>query len=115
MGAKNKVIAGDYEGARVISGFGSISLSTQFGIVPINKSTVNNYEVVTDDHRKSAMSGVGRGLVGGFLFGPVGMLAGGISAKNKGVYTVAIQFSDGNRSLVEIDDQCYKTLIKQIF
>lgn len=114
--AKNKVIAGDYQGKQVVSslGFATISL----GIIKsldLNKNNVESYELITDEHRKSASSGVARGLVGGALLGPVGMLAGGLSAKNKGIYQVAIQFKDGKRSLLEIDDKTYKAIVKNCF
>jgi len=113
--AANKVIAGDYKNYMVSVGFGGASLGYFFTIVKLNKSTVASYELITDEHRKSAASGVGRGLVGGFLLGPVGMLAGGMSAKNKGTYQMAIQFTDGKRSLLEMDDKTYKGVIKAVF
>lgn len=53
-----------------------------------------------------------RGLVGGALLGPIGLLAGGMSAKSKGVYQVAVVFKDGKRSLLELDDKRYKALMK---
>jgi hypothetical protein len=77
--------------------------------------TVESYELITDEHRKSAKSGIARGLVGGALLGPVGMLAGGMSAKSKGIYQVAIQFKDGKRSLLEVDDKIYKAIIQACF
>lgn len=115
--AKNKVIAGDYEGRKVDGG----GLSPAFVMVGVFKSmnldkkTVESYELITDEHRKSAKSGVARGLVGGALLGPVGMLAGGVSAKTKGIYQIAIQFKDGKRSLLEVDDKIYKAIIKGCF
>lgn len=116
MGAKNKVIAGDYEGKAVGSTFAGPYIIMSFGkTTPLDKTTIESYELITDEHRKSAASGVGRGLVGGALLGPVGLLAGGLSAKSKGIYQVAIQFKDGKRSLVEIDDKIYKALIKACF
>lgn len=114
--AKNKVIAGDYEGVYISYALGQISLATGFfKSVDINKKNVANYEVITDEHRKSAASGVARGLVGGALLGPVGMLAGGISAKSKGIYQIAIEFNDGKRSLIEVDDKIYKAITKALF
>lgn len=118
MGAQNKVIAGDYNGNKIILTAGGtlpvISVDYKTSI-EINKFFVESYELITDEHRKSAASGVGRGLIGGALLGPVGMLAGGLSAKSKGIYQVAIQFKDGKKSLVEIDDKIYKALIKACF
>lgn len=115
MSAKNKVIAGDYLGAKVNCVLGQISFLVSFTkTVDIKKSVVESYDLITDEHRKSAASGVARGAVGAALLGPIGLLAG-LSAKNKGVYTVAIKFKDGKNSLIEVDDKIYKTLIKILF
>ena len=116
MGAKNRVIAGDYLGKSLILGMGKTSLVVGFGKnYYLTKDVVESYELITDEHRKSAASGVARGLVGGALLGPVGLLAGGLSAKNKGIYQVALQFKDGKKSLIEIDDKMYKALVTALF
>lgn len=114
--AKNKVIAGDYEG-KAVGHAGNIAFISVGLIksIDLNKKNVTSYELITDEHRKSAASGVARGLVGGALLGSVGMLAGGISAKNKGIYQVAIEFTDGKRSLLEVDDKIYNAIVKGCF
>lgn len=115
-GAKNKVIAGDYEGCLVVQAAGTASISTGFfKSVALTKKNVESYEVMDETSSKSAASAIGRGLVGGFLVGPVGMLAGGLSAKTKGIYVIAIQFKDGKKSLMEVDDKIYKAIMKQLF
>lgn len=115
--AKNRVIAGDYENQPVSSFIGMVSIEKGFGkeSTGINKNTVESYELINDEHRKSAKSGIARGLVGGALLGPVGMLAGGVSAKNKGIYVVAISFKNGKRSLLEVDDKTYKAIVTSCF
>ena len=120
--AKNQVIAGDFAGQKISVSFGRVSISMNFGSIEISRDTVESYELITDEHRKSAMSGVARGIVGGALLGPVGMLAGGLSAKSKGIYQVAIQFREdrkatysNKRCLVEVDDNIYKAIIKNCF
>ena len=113
--AKNKVIAGDYEGKTVMGGRYPGIIIKMFAQVDLNSSTVEAYEVITDEHRKSAASGAARGLVGGALLGPVGMLAGGLSANEVGIYQIAIQFKDGKRSLIEVDDKIYKDIVKNCF
>ena len=115
--AKNAVIAGDYTGKGLNATLGIVTIygASLKQSIKINKDTVESYELITDEHRKSAASGVARGLVGGVLLGPVGMLAGGLSAKNKGIYQIAIQFKDGKKSLVEVNDKIYKAIIKNCF
>jgi len=83
--------------------------------IHLNKTIVDSYELITDEHRKSAKSGVARGLVDGALLEPVGMLAGGISAKSKDIYQIVIQFKEGKRSLIEVNDKIYKAIIKECF
>ena len=114
--AKNKVIAGANMGKAVSSVMGKPYIVMGFTkSVYLDNTTVETYEVVTDEHRKSASSGVARGLIGGALLGPVGMLAGGLSAKNKGIYQVAIQFKNGTKSLLEVGDKIYKAIIASCF
>lgn len=113
--AKNMVIAGDYKGKKVMGFKVGAVISVGFiKSIPLNNTTIENYEVVTDEHRKSASSGVARGLVGGALLGPVGLLAG-LSAKNKGTYTIVVKFKDGKESLMEVDDKVYKSLVRDCF
>jgi hypothetical protein len=112
----NRVIAGDYKGKGITCAAGDVFINTSISKpVKLDKFTVQSYEVITEEHRKSAASGVARGLVGGALLGPVGMLAGGLSAKNKGKYQIAIQFKDGKKSLLEVNEKIYKLLIKKLF
>lgn len=113
--AQNKVIAGEYEGSLVM-GFVTPGIYPNPKQPPIEltKDNVLNYEVITEEHRKSAASGIARGLVGGALLGPVGLLAG-LTAKNKGTHTIAIEFKDGKRSLVEIDEKIYNAFIQKMF
>ena len=115
MGAQNKVIAGDYIRKMTGVSLGQLYIATSFGKpMYLNKQNIEAYELITDEQRKSAASGVIRGAVGATLLGPVGLLAG-LSAKNKGIYTVAIKFKDGKNSLLEVDDKFYKALIKTMF
>lgn len=115
MGAKNVVIAGDYVGKVVSQAIGQVYIILGFtSKVEINKGMVESYEVITEESRKSAASGIARGAIGAALLGPVGLLAG-LSAKNKGTHTIAIKFKDGKNSLIEIDDKIYNNLIRALF
>lgn len=114
--AKNAVIAGDYTGKGIVCTWNRVYIAVSFKeTLELNAASVDTYELITDEHRKSATSGIARGIVGGALLGPVGMLAGGLSAKSKGIYQVAVQFKNGKRSLLELDDKIYKALIASCF
>lgn len=114
--AKNKVIAGDYNNKNVFMQLGFVFIQT--GIthsIKIDKTTVTDYEVIDDKQSKSVASGVARGIIGGAMLGGVGALAGVASAKSKGAYQIAINFSDGKKSLLEVDDKIYNAIIKALF
>ena len=119
MAKINIVIAGDYEGKELIRAGNNVSINLGGSFfnpttIPLNKSTIESYNIVNENYRKSAKSAVGRGLVGGFLLGPVGLLAG-LSAKNKGAHTLQINFQDGKKSLVLVDDKINSALMKTLF
>lgn len=82
--------------------------------IDLNKETVAEYELVTDESRKSASSGIFRGAAGAALLGPVGLFAG-LSAKNKNKYTVAIKYMDGEVDLVEFDKKEYEIFFKSMY
>ncbi|SCL85117.1 hypothetical protein [Sporanaerobacter sp. PP17-6a] len=111
----NSVIAGDYKGYVVKAGFNSVSLCNWLKKIKLSKDIVENYEIINTEYRKSAASGAARGIIGGALLGGAGLIAGSISGKNKGKYQITIQFKDGKRSLLELDDLTYKMLMQVIF
>ena len=115
--AKNMVIAGDYQGKIVCLNAAGLYIPLNFtgsSKVMLDKSQIESYDLITEETRKSASSGIVRGAVGAALLGPVGLLAG-VSAKIIGIHTVAIKFKDGRNSLIEIDDAKYKALIQKCF
>lgn len=122
MAAKNKVIAGDYVKCNVELSWGTVIIKKGFSKIKLTKETVEEYEVADQDSAKSGKSGLIRGLVGGaagaLVAAPVavvGAAAGLVSSKNKREFTIAVQFKDGKRSLIEVDDKIYKALMKNLF
>lgn len=111
MGAKNKVIDGDYKGKNVVATALGITIVTGlFKKVMIDENTIDSYEIFDSEKKTSATSAIGRGAVGSLFLGPIGLLAAA-SAKKKGVYIVAIQFKNFKKSLIEIDEKIYKKLL----
>jgi len=114
--AKNKVVAGDYNGKRILVTLGTpaIQLSV-ISKLSLDRATIDSYEVVSTDQRKSAISGIVRGLIGNALLGQAGMVGGTLSAKNNKSFLLAVEFRDGKRSLLEINDKIYQSIIKSTF
>ncbi len=113
---RNEVIAGDYAGRKVLCSGSRIIFDRSFEApVVVDDSTVDHYEVVDEENTKDLVSAFGRGLVGNALFGSVGMMAGVFSAKNKTAIIVSIQFKNGDKSLIEIDKNIYKVLLRVLF
>lgn len=111
----NKVIAGEFSNGIITTRNNKVVISSGSKDRIIDCTTVANYEVVTEEIRKSAASGVARGIAGGLLLGGVGMIAGAVSAKNKGTYQIAVEFVDGKRSLIQVDNSYYNMIVKECF
>ena len=118
MTLKNIVTAGDYEDRHLeVSGKKIFIRDGNFGFgkkIFIDKDTVEAYEVVGEDVKTSGASAIARGAIGSAILGPVGLLAG-VSAKKKGIHTVAVQFKDGKKSLMDLDDQFFQVVVKRLF
>lgn len=111
MGAKNKVVDGDYKGKNVILTAQGITIVTGFlKSIMIDENTIKSYEIFDSEKKTSATSAIGRGAVGSLFLGPIGLLAAA-SAKKKGVYAVAVEFKDGKRSLLEVNEKIYKKML----
>ena len=80
----------------------------------MNKYQIDNYELITEDKVRSGTSTILRGAAGAAILGPVGLLAA-VTGKKKGIFTVAVLWKDGERSLIEVDDKIYKALVSSMF
>lgn len=72
----------------------------------INRNKIIKTAIIsnTTDSRKKAGSTIIRGAVGGSILGPVGMLGGAMSGKNKvtNKTTFLIEYADGHRETKEV-------------
>ena len=127
--AENRVIAGAFKGKSIkykfLDRYVTISdiptymsdakgLSLNFNTLEISKSNVKAYELVTEEKIKSGSSAIIRGALGAAVLGPVGILAG-LTAKNKGIHTLAIEWMNDQKSLIEIDEKIYKQIMTSLF
>ncbi len=109
--AKNQVVAGDYEGGKVVFSAGQVTIA---GVV-VSKRTISRYETVERKVTKSAAGTVGRFVLGASLFGAIGGYFVARGAKKKRTHTLSIYFKDGKTSLIEVDDRIYKVISAVIF
>lgn len=107
---RNKVIAGYLEGEYVRLENGLVLIGQEAAA----KWTVKSYEVVSEENNISLASGLLRGAAGKIILGPWGVLAA-LTAKMKGVYNVVLQWKNGKKSLLEIDEKVYKAILKNLF
>ncbi len=61
------------------------------------EKNIKKVMIVGNSSTKKAGSAIARGAVGGALLGPVGLVGGAVSAKNKDTTTFLIEYKDGRR------------------
>ena len=83
--------------------------------IKLNKYNVVSFEELSEERKRSAGNVAVRGIVGAALLGPVGLAAGVLSSRKKGVHQIAIQFKDGKKSLIEVDDSIAKKISVALF
>lgn len=111
----NRVMAGDYVGQGIMQWMKTVRITLpMFKTVALNRANVTDYEVLNETVRTSSTSAATRAALGSFFLGPAG-IAAGLGAKKKGTYWVAVQFKDGKRSLLEVDDKLFRALTIALF
>lgn len=110
----NYVIKGKYQNEKIIcTSILKISKVQINGTdYPLSKFTVSSYNVI-DEFNKEEYS-FWKGAVGAAFFGGLGAFAG-INGKSRKEYLVSIEWKDGNKSLILIDDEYYKVFVKSMF
>ena len=67
----------------------------------LNPNAIKKTIIVATSSRKKATSAIGRGLVGGLILGPVGLLAG-TTAKTKDTTTFLVIYNSGKQETVTV-------------
>ena len=109
MSKVNIVLEGKFKNHKIIYCSTQIVISDGCGV---DKLTATSYTLI-DESNKDQYS-FWKGALGVALFGGIGAIAG-LKGKKSKEYLVAIQWKDGEKSLICIDDECYKTLVKCMF
>ena len=110
---------GVFMGSRVISGNFCGCCVDEIGICYPNGKPIIHFcenvvfvQILGQDSRKSALSGIGRGIVGGLVLGPVGLLGGVLSAKNVNTFMISVIFKDGKSCVISATPQVCNVLAK---
>ncbi len=109
MAKVNVVLEGRYKNRKILGG---TTLDIDVDWMPLNKRYISSYTVI-DETNKDQYS-IWKGALGVALLGGFGAVAG-IGGKKKKEYLIAIEWKDGDKSLICIDDEYYKIFIKSMF
>lgn len=93
-----KIIAGEYEGKELIPIFGKVLIGKGFSKQIEIQDQIVKYEIIDEQKQKSLKSVLVRGAIGSLL-GPVGLLAGVLTAKNNESKIIDITL-EGNKHLI---------------
>lgn len=106
---KNYVVEGKYKNRKILGGS---SLDIDVELQPLNKRYISSYTVI-DESNKDQYS-FWKGALGVALFGGLGAIAG-VNGKKKKEYLIAIEWKDGEKSLISLDEEYYKVFVKSNF
>lgn len=101
----NKVIQGAYQGADVFS-------------LILNTDLVEEIEDIDTRTKQKTKGRAGSALIGGLVAGPAGAIVGsarGKKTKTKSFYKMCIYWSDGQKSLVEVNEKGRQFVIDGAF
>ena len=104
----NYVLEGKYKNSKTTGS--SISIDPTYP--PLSKWTVSSYTII-DESNKDQYS-FWKGALGVALFGGFGAVAG-VNGKKTKEYLIAIEWKDGDKSLICLDEDAYKVFVKSMF
>lgn len=104
----NYVLEGKYKNDKIYKTSEGLSLNTNYGY--FTKSWISSYTVI-DETNKDQYS-FWKGALGVALIGGLGAVAG---MENKKEYLIAIEWKDGEKSLISIDNEYYRVLVQSMF
>lgn len=80
-----------------------------------NKYSISSYTVLDASNKDSYEFSFWKGALGVVLFGDIGVIAGIGGQKSDEQYLIAIEWKDGEKSLILINDEYYKVFVKSMF
>jgi len=80
-----------------------------------NKHSISSYTILDSSNKDSNEYSFWKGALGVALLGDIGAIAGINGKKIKERYLIAIEWKDGEKSLILINDEYYKVFVKSMF
>lgn len=102
----NTILEGKNKGKKITGG------TMLYANCWFSKNTISSYTII-DETNKDQYS-FWKGALGVALLGGWGAIAG-LGGKNKKEYLIAIEWKDGEKSLILINEKYYKAFIKSMF
>ena len=109
---KSYVMEGKYQNSKIDYGNGTISIICEPYSKVMNKLSISSYTVI-DESNKDQYS-FWKGALGVVLLGGFGAVAG-VNGKKTKEYLIAIEWKDGEKSLICLDEENYKVFVKSMF
>ena len=103
----NYVLEGKYKNKKIVNGGDMLLLDGG-----LTKRYISSYTLI-DESNKEEYSFL-KGALGAAFFGGLGAVAG-IGGKSRKEYLIAIEWKDGEKSLILIDDKYYKAFVQSMF
>lgn len=109
----NVVLEGKYKNLKILGGsWLSVDSNDYGGGCPLDKQRIASYTLINENN-KSQYS-FWKGALGVALLGGVGAVAG-IGGKKTSEYLIAVEWKNGEKSLICLDDKYYKVFVQSMF
>ncbi len=116
MSLINTILEGKYKNEKIKAFPDGLYLpKIDFGYY-MTPNHISSYTVLDENSKNSSEYSFWKGALGVAVFGSLGVIAG-IGGKNKSSkeYLISLEWKDGNKSLILINDEYYKIFVKSMF
>ena len=112
----NIILEGMYKDKNICISSNKKNLDTSGMGWNFTKNNIISYQVLDENSKDSSEYSFWKGTLGVALFGGVGAVAG-IGGKNKSYkeYLISIEWKNGEKSLILLDDEYYKVFVSSMF
>lgn len=113
--SRGKVIAGDYKNYEVVTYGSKCYFEHWLNSISVNKNSISRYEIVSDIEKHPFWGTLVKGLIGKTLFGTIGAASAMSTSLGRKVYIISIEFKNGKRSLIEVPDTDYRSVLRALY